>query len=52
MRSRSVLKLLIMLGIATFSTPLLSATVSPPSMIPKVGHQWDVPCACGMAMAS
>jgi hypothetical protein len=43
MRSRSVLRLLIMLGIATFNTPLLSATVSPPSITPTVGHQWDVP---------
>src|ERR671919_1402026 len=49
MRSRSVLRLLIMWGMATLSTPWLSDTASAPSITPQVDHQWDVPCSCCMA---
>jgi hypothetical protein len=38
MRSRSVLKLLIMLGMATLRDPWLIATARPPSITPIVGH--------------
>src|SRR6266404_4657892 len=51
MRSRSVPRLLIMLGTATFSTPWVSDTVRAPSITPHVGHQCEALCSCSMAVA-